>query len=133
MRQWRTEAVRPWITIAVLGVLVLTAGCAGGTANTHQTVASTRASPGKTDKTPKVSLEIVVYGTSGAIVSRSTLRCGPAGGAHVRPAASCRTLRDIGDPFMRRARRTPCPQTYVGPRTARVVGSWFGTKGNQAG
>jgi hypothetical protein len=32
---------------------------------------------------------------------------------------------------MRRARRTPCPQTYVGPRTARVVGTWFGTKVNQ--
>jgi len=65
VRQWRTKAARLWISVAVLGALLLTAGCAGGAANTHQTVASTRASAGKTDKTdktPKVSLEIVVYG-----------------------------------------------------------------------
>jgi hypothetical protein len=128
MRHRLTSAGWLWIAVAALGTL-LTAGCAGGTVGTQRTVPATHTSSARTQE---VSLEIVVYGPSGATVSRSTLRCDPAGGTHARPTASCRALRDFGDPFARQARRSPCPLTYAGSRTARVVGTWFGTKVNQA-
>ena len=74
----------------------------------------------------KVSLDIRVRGSSGAVIRHSTLRCVPAGGTHAKPAAACRALLRISDPFQRRPRRTMCPLTYVRPQTATVTGTWFG-------
>jgi Subtilisin inhibitor-like len=67
--------------LLLVGVLVLTAGCLGGSS----------ASPGVT------RLTVVVHGINAAKPWHTTwtLRCSPAGGSHPRPRASCSALAKL--------------------------------------
>jgi hypothetical protein len=67
---------------------------------------------------------------NGAAAHHWTLRCGPVGGTLPQPAAACRRLAALADPFAPVPADSVCSQIYGGPETARVRGSYRGKKVN---
>ena len=56
------------------------------------------------------------------------LRCGPAGGTLPRPAAACRRLAAVQQPFARVPENIACIEIYGGPQVARVTGTFRGRR-----
>jgi hypothetical protein len=79
---------------------------------------------------PKGSLELTVTSHPGAVPVHWTLRCDPAGGTHPDPAAACRALLAVKDPFAPLPKHIMCPMIQVGAKTATVTGRWFGKNVN---
>jgi hypothetical protein len=112
----RARAAVATCVIAGAGVL---AGC--GSAALH---GSADATPAK----PKVSLTITVLGGQHQAAKHWTLQCEPAGGTHPDPAAACRALLAVKDPFAAPPPGTMCPDLLVSARRAIFNGTWFGVK-----
>lgn len=55
-----------------------------------------------------------------------TLTCDPPGGDHPDPAAACRTLDRLDDPFAPVPPNAMCTEIYGGPQTATVTGTFRG-------
>lgn len=81
---------------------------------------------GTVAKTPQGSLNVTVTSHPGAQPVQRTLRCDPAGGTLPDPAAACRVLLAVKDPFSALPRHVMCPMIQVGAKTATVTGRWFG-------
>ena len=81
-------------------------------------------------KTPKGSLDVTITGHLGAPPRHWTLQCDPAGGTQPDPAAACRVLQAVKDPFAPLPKHVMCPMIQVGSKTATVTGTWFGKKVN---
>ncbi len=95
--------------------LAFATGCGTGTASR----------PG-TDGAGTTDLRILVSRQPGAGRHTYTLRCGPPGGTHPRPAAACRLLRRLPHPFAPLPANAMCAEIYGGPQTATVTGTWRG-------
>jgi Subtilisin inhibitor-like len=115
-------------TIAALGALIV-AGCgsaaaptAGGSAGQH--AGTTAAS--------KINLHITVTdGTTGP-VKRWTLRCDPPGGTHPNPAAACRILLSVKNPFGPSSSvKMMCPMILASARRAVITGTYNGHRVNE--
>jgi Subtilisin inhibitor-like len=77
---------------------------------------------------PKVSLTITVLGGSSKTPKHWTLQCEPAGGTHPDPAAACRALLAVKNPFAAPPPGHMCPDLLVSSARAIFNGTWFGTK-----
>jgi hypothetical protein len=98
--------------------LLIAAVCAAAA-----TACGTAASATGTAQSAKVSLDIKVTSISGG-AEHWTLRCDPAGGTHPDPAAACRVLLRVKNPFAPVPLR--CPMILAAARVARVTGTYFG-------
>ena len=77
---------------------------------------------------PAVDLTIVLDPGSGELVEW-TITCEPAGGSMSDPASACETLNSIGPRDVAPVPKdASCTMQYGGPQTARVTGTWNGTK-----
>ncbi|MFF2327677.1 MULTISPECIES: SSI family serine proteinase inhibitor [unclassified Streptomyces] len=60
------------------------------------------------------------------------LTCGPAGGSHPAARQACDRLEELAgegaDPFAPVPKDAMCTQQFGGPATARVTGTWRGTR-----
>jgi hypothetical protein len=74
------------------------------------------------------ALTIAFLPGNGAAAHHWTLRCGPAGGTLPQAAAACRKLAALDDPFAPVPADSMCSQIYGGPQTARVKGTYRGTR-----
>jgi hypothetical protein len=78
------------------------------------------------------SLTVAVSDTGNGNDGTYELRCGPAGGTHPEPAASCAKLDDIEqqgrDPFAPVPKDELCTMQYGGPATAHITGTWHGRR-----
>ena len=75
------------------------------------------------------SLTIVVWpGGLDGPSERTTLRCGPVGGAHAARVAACRRLTSLPSPFRPGPRAAVCTAISGGPAVARVVGTFNGRR-----
>lgn len=72
------------------------------------------------------SLTIVVTASPDSVEQTYTLVCDPAGGDHPDPAAACRALDRLKDPFAPVPPDTMCTEIYGGPQTATVTGTFRG-------
>jgi hypothetical protein len=77
---------------------------------------------------PAGSLDLTVTGSADAPPVHWTLQCNPPGGTHPDPAAACRTLLAVKDPFAPLPKHVMCPMIQIGTKTATVTGKWFGKK-----
>lgn len=84
--------------------------------------ASSRAAPAS-----KVAVTITIRIGHG-VPRSSTLRCQPAGGTHPDPAAACRALLAVKDPFAPQRHRLVCPMIMANAEQATISGIWFGHK-----
>jgi hypothetical protein len=104
--------------IAVLIAAAVTAavGCAAGS------TATTADAP--------TSLKITVWaeGREAGDPLRFTLRCSPAGGTVPQPAAACRKLAAMANPFAPTPKDTLCTDQYGGPQRAVVAGTHKGRR-----
>ncbi|MGH3326306.1 MAG: SSI family serine proteinase inhibitor [Streptomycetales bacterium] len=71
-------------------------------------------------------LTITVRADKNAEPRTWTLRCDPPGGDHPEPAAACRALERVRDPFAPVPPDARCTLIYGGPQTATITGSWQG-------
>lgn len=76
----------------------------------------------------EASLEIIVWprGLEGPS-RRLTLTCAPAGGTHASPAAACRRLASLRNPFAEIPSEMMCALVFGGPQVAVVRGRFRGT------
>jgi Subtilisin inhibitor-like len=121
------QRVARW-TIAAIGVLVV-AGCGSAAA---PTVGGTSGHHASTTAASKINLRITVTdGTTGP-VKHWTLRCDPPGGTHPNPAAACRTLMSMKNPFGPWSSvKIMCPMILASARRAVITGTYDGHKVNQ--
>ena len=104
--------------VAVLiAALVAAVGCGAGSSATIATGSQT-------------SLAITVWseGRAEGAPARYTLRCAPASGTVAKPAATCRKLTAMTNPFAPTPRDTVCTDQYGGPQEAVVTGTYKGRK-----
>lgn len=71
-------------------------------------------------------LRIVVDASRGSGERTYTLTCDPAGGDHPDPAAACRMLERMDEPFEPVPQGAMCTEIYGGPQTAKVTGTFRG-------
>jgi hypothetical protein len=85
---------------------------------------------GTAAKTPKVSVDLSITHGTGTKAVHWTLRCEPAGGTDPDPAAACKTLLGVKDPFAAAPRRVHvmCPMILASAEQVTVTGTWFGHK-----
>jgi hypothetical protein len=84
--------------------------------------------PGAEPGDPATDLAIVLDPGSGELVEW-TITCDPAGGSMSDPASACETLISIGPRDVAPVPKdASCTMQYGGPQTARVTGTWNGTK-----
>jgi hypothetical protein len=77
----------------------------------------------------KATLTFTIIGSGP--VKHWTLRCDPPGGTHPDPAATCRTLMRVKNPFAPPAKHIMCPMIMVSDKQIKVTGTWFGSKVNR--
>jgi Subtilisin inhibitor-like len=110
------RAIAARVMIAVAGTAAV-AACGS-------TAAPASSAPAK----PKVSLNITVQDGVGGPVKHWTLQCDPTGGTHPDPAAACRALLAVKQPFAAPASGTMCPMILASAKRAIFNGSWFGQR-----
>jgi hypothetical protein len=111
-------AVAVGLTVAGCGTVATgTTGAVGGTS-------------GSAAKAPKVSVNLSITHGTGTKAVHWTLRCEPAGGTEPDPAAACKTLLGVKDPFAAAPRRlhVMCPMILASAEEVTVTGTWFGHK-----
>jgi len=72
-------------------------------------------------------LRVTVRTRSGSTARTYTLRCDPTGGDHPDPEAACAALDRAARAFAPVPKEQLCTQTYGGPQTAAIEGTWRGT------
>lgn len=110
---------------AVAASMLLCAGCGVAVeepAAPGPSSAATSSTPHGTQLAVRVDL-----GPGKGLLSYS-LTCDPAGGDHPEPAAACRSLRRLEDPFAPVPADAVCTQVYGGPQTASVTGTFEGQR-----
>lgn len=75
---------------------------------------------------PKAALNITMQGAPGTAARHWTLHCGPAGGTHPHPAATCAALLADKNPFAKPKRHQMCPMIMAGSKRILISGSWYG-------
>jgi Subtilisin inhibitor-like len=85
---------------------------------------------GASGSTETTALRVVVWpeGPDRGGARSWVLRCGPAGGTLPRPAAACRQLAAVQQPFAPVPDYIACVEIYGGPQVARVVGTFRGRR-----
>ena len=115
------------IAVPLVAVLLIALpGC--GTESGAGAAGDAADEPGKTDGTVedgRTDLTVVVAGT-GRGKRTYSLTCDPAGGDHPDPAAACRALDELDDPFAPVPGDQACTEIYGGPQTAVVTGTFRG-------
>jgi hypothetical protein len=103
-------------TALLIAVLVAAVGCG--------------ASQGASGSTPETELTISFWpeGRSAKAPEKWTLRCNPAGGTVPRPAAVCRQLYALTNPFAPRRKNLVCTDQYGGPQQAVIAGTYKGSR-----
>ena len=123
--------MRTAVPLAVTLSLVALAGCGNEVgAGSGDAVAEPTDQPSKAVRTVddgRTELTVVVAGTGGGR-QRYSLTCHPAGGDHPAPAAACRALDALDDPFAPVPADQACTEIYGGPQTASVTGSHRGER-----
>jgi hypothetical protein len=76
----------------------------------------------------KASLQITVETGAGHATKHWTLRCDPAGGTHPNPAAACRALTALKDPFAPPKAGQSCPNVMANGKAIVFKGVWHGQK-----
>lgn len=71
-------------------------------------------------------LTVVVSNGPGKGERTYRLVCDPPGGDHPDPAAACRSLTEMKEPFAPVPPDTMCTEIYGGPQTATVTGTFRG-------
>jgi hypothetical protein len=122
LRGRSTRAIAARCIIAVAGTAAV-AACGS--------VAAPASSGSSAPAKPKVSLTITVQNGPGGAVKHWTLRCDPAGGTHPNPAAACKALMAIKDPFAAPPTGQMCPMILASAKRAIFNGTWFGTPVNK--
>ncbi len=114
------KLVSPIAVAAVSLWLVASCGAVGpgDDETTEPTPGSGATVDGATD------LTVVVKADSGK--RTYTLVCDAGGGDHPDPAAACRSLSEMKDPFAPVPRDAMCTEIYGGPQTATVTGTFRG-------
>jgi subtilisin inhibitor-like len=119
--------------VCAAAVALTVAGCgsvaAPGTAGTSGHT-GTSGTAGSAAKAPKVSVNLSITHGAGTKAVHWTLRCEPAGGTDPDPAAACKTLLGVKDPFAAAPRRVHvmCPMILASAEQVTVTGTWFGQK-----
>ena len=107
-------------------LLIAVTGC--GTEGDADAAGDAADQPGKAVRTVEdgpTELIVVVGGTGGGRRTYS-LVCGPPGGDHPDPAAACRALDELDDPFAPVPDEQACTEIYGGPQTAVITGTFRG-------
>ena len=116
------------VTLSFVALVALV-GCGNEVgAGPGGTAAEPTDQPGKAVRTvddERTELTVVVAGTGGGR-QRYSLTCDPAGGDHPAPAAACRALDALDDPFAPVPADQACTEIYGGPQTASVTGTLRG-------
>ena len=103
-------------------LLCVVAGCGTGTGGD----VTTDPAPDGTTTGEDTRLTVVVTASPDSAEQTYTLVCDPAGGDHPDPAAACRALIRVKDPFAPVPPDTMCTEIYGGPQTATVTGTFRG-------
>jgi hypothetical protein len=117
--------MRTAVPLAALVLIVMT-GC--GTESGRDGGGDAADRPGKGVRTAeegRTELAVVVAGT-GRGERTYSLTCDPTGGDHPDPAAACRALDELDDPFAPVPADQACTEIYGGPQTAVVTGTFRG-------
>jgi hypothetical protein len=124
----RKAAAAAWVPAAAgLGsaCLVAVAAC-GGSGAAPGAAAAPSSTASRAAQVAKVSLNLTVTSGPGATPQHWTLRCEPAGGTHPDPAAACRALLRVKDPFAPIPRMCPMIPADQGAGQATITGTYFG-------
>jgi hypothetical protein len=111
---------------AAIGALIV-AGCGSAAApsagaGSHQHNAAATAAT-------KVDLHFTITNGSTGPVKHWTLQCNPPRGTHPDPAAACRNLLAVKDPFGDQASvKIMCPMILASARRVIITGSYYGHK-----
>jgi|HubBroStandDraft_1064217.scaffolds.fasta_scaffold31122_4 hypothetical protein len=103
--------------IAAIGIV---AGC--GTATAPHS--GTKSVP----QSAKVVLNVNLINWTGSGPRNWTLHCEPPGGTAPDPAAACKTLLALKQPFEPVRKPVMCPMIMFSSRQIEVSGTWFGQK-----
>jgi hypothetical protein len=144
IRRARLARLQPIAGVAICVAALAVAGCGaatsggaaatgGGGAHSRTPAQGVSTAPGGTGAsaraTPasKVAVTITIRIGHG-MPKRWTLRCQPAGGTHPDPAAACKALFAVKDPFAPQRHRLVCPMIMANAEQATISGTWFGHK-----
>ncbi|HEY1620622.1 MAG TPA: SSI family serine proteinase inhibitor [Streptosporangiaceae bacterium] len=108
--------------------LVATARCLLAAGTLAVAACGSVAAPSAAPAKPKVSLTITVQGAPGKPARHWTLQCDPAGGTHPDPAAACRALKAVKDPFAPPPAGHMCPMILASAGRAIFNGTYYGVK-----
>ena len=76
--------------------------------------------------TARVDLSITIKGDAGT--QHRVLRCNPDGGSYANPAAACRALLAVRQPFAPLPQGIMCPMIMASDKTATITGTFNGTR-----
>lgn len=117
--------------VLTIGLVLATAGCAGGDGGgpSVEPTASTTAGPSTATSTPASAsqLNITVDDGTGK-TTHWTLTCDPPGGTHPDPEAACAAIDGHRSALKPVPAGRACAQVYGGPERATVIGSWRGER-----
>lgn len=109
--------------IAVLGLVLMTAACAGGDSGPGASPSSAGSSSPGSPSPDSARLTIVVDNGAGSTTTW-TLTCDPIGGTHPDPEGACAALRDHPTALDPVPKDKMCAQVYGGPQRATISGTW---------
>ncbi len=113
-------------TTAAIGALIV-AGC-GSTAAPSASAGSHHHDATATSAS-KVDLHFTITNGTTGPVTHWTLQCNPPGGTHPHPAAACRTLLAVKNPFGdQNSVKIMCPMILASARRVVITGSYDGHK-----
>ncbi len=87
---------------------------------------STGAGAANTDSSARVSLTVVLSGSSDQAAQRWTLTCNPAGGTYPDAATACTRLLKLKDIFGAQPTHVMCPMIMANARSYLVSGTFLG-------
>ena len=111
---------------AVAGLIAVTGALAGcGTAT------APGAAKAPAPKPAKVSLTIDIVHAKGSGPKHWTLHCDPVGGTAPDPAAACKALAGVKQPFRIMKKAVMCPMIMVSAEQIQISGTWYGKPGHR--